>query len=243
MNKLVLAASTLLLFHSLKAQKELSFGVFTGVGLNIYDNQYKTDFHHFEFNARPSMFIGVRVLKNLDEKHNLYSDLTYSRKKIELEYNLNEPDVPFENREYKGQKYESLSFHVGYRRQFNLYTSIPYVEGSIGGDYNSNNVLFDRGNGSSSSNALEEDVMWQTRYNSNLGEKGTTISANIGAGINFGERNEFDLGFQLNIPFQKIQTKPSTYEAVWTYKRTDYRHSADFFGKIYYPAIKLTYYF
>ena len=229
--------------NSFKAQRNYSLGLSTGSGLNIYKNQGTTDSNHFSFKNSVSLFVGARILKNLDEKNNLFVDILYERKKIELEYSLNEPEIPFENQEIAGQKYSCLSFFFGYRRQiidFNSFST--YVEAGVGSDYNVNTISSNRGNGGTTDD-ISEPIYYENISNTNLGEKSFTISTNLGFGFNFGHRNQFDAGLLLNIPFQKIQSKNSEYQYLWKYQGKEYIHKIEYIGKVYYPSLKLTYYF
>ncbi|WP_267267113.1 hypothetical protein [Chryseobacterium formosus] len=188
-----------------------------------------------------SLNFGVRLSKNLDEENKLYTELFITRKKIEFDYRLNEAEIPFNNKEKFGQKYDCISLFVGYRRLFFLNENAIYVEGSVGADYNNNVMSYNEGNGESQE-ALNSVLNFENFYDTNLGEKSYTISSNIGIGLNFGSRNQFDMGLSMNLPFQKIQTKESNYQYLWNYKNKNYLHQLKYVGTIYYPSIRLTYY-
>lgn len=223
------------------SQSDYSLGISLGGGLNIYQNNLSADKSHFKPNQPLSLNFGVRFSKNLDEENKLYTELFITRKKIEFNYQLNEPEIPFSNKETFGQKYDCVSLFVGYRRLFLLDESAVYIEGSIGADYNNNVMSYNEGNGESQE-ALNDVVNFGNFYNTNLGEKSYTISANIGAGINFGSRNQYDIGLSINIPIQKIQSQESTYQYTWSYKNKNYFHELKYLGSIYYPSVRFTYY-
>lgn len=91
------------------SQNNYSLGIFAGSGLSVYKNTLDTDKNHFIFKNSFSAYFGARLLKPLNEKNNLFADLSYSRKKIEFEYNLNEPEIPVNNKDITGQKYDCIS--------------------------------------------------------------------------------------------------------------------------------------
>ena len=241
------AKAILIIFYFLftnyfKSQMNYSIGLSLGLGANIYSNQNNSDKNHFSFKNGISNYVGVKILKNLDEENKLFVDITYSRKKIELEYNLNESEIPFDNKEIVGQKYSSLSLFLGYRRLINFNNLSTYVEASVGADYNDNSISSNKGNGETN-NEIAEPIYFENYSNTNLGEKSYTISSNIGFGIILGYRNQFDIGILMNIPFQKIQSKESNFKYIWKYQNKEYIHNIDYIGKIYYPSLKFTYYF
>lgn len=223
------------------SQSDYSLGVTLGSGVNIYRNTLSADKGHFGSHKPMSLSLAVRLSKNLDEENRLFTDLQLTRKKIEYEYLLNEPEIPFSNKETFGQKYDCLSLFVGYRRLFPVKESMLYVEGSIGADYNNNVMSYNEGSGESQDD-LVGTVYFENIYNTNLGEKTYTISANIGLGFNFGHRNQYDIGISINIPVQKIQSKESSYQYLWNYRNKNYIHHLNYLGNIYYPGIRLTYY-
>jgi hypothetical protein len=224
------------------SQSNYSFGVFFGSGLNIYKNRNETDKKHFNFKNSFSAYLGARLLKQLDEENNLFADLTYTRKKIELEYVLNESDIPFSNKDITGQKYDCISLFFGYKKIIYINEFSAYLEASIGADYNNNVMVSNKGNGETQEE-INEPVYYENRVNTHLGEKSITISSNFGFGFNFGGRSQYEIGFLFNLPLQKIQTKSSSYEYIWNYKKKEYFHQIDYIGSIYYPSIKLSYYF
>lgn len=223
------------------SQSDYSIGISLGGGLNIYKNILSADKIHFKQSQPLSLNLGVRLTKNLDEQNKLYTEMLFTRKKIEFNYQLNEPEIPFSNKEKFGQKYDCISLFVGYRRLFLLNERFIYIEGSVGADYNNNVMSYNEGNGESQE-GLNDIVNFENFYNTNLGEKSYTISANIGFGFNFGFRNQYDIGFSMNFPIQKIQSKESNYQYMWNYKNKNYYHELKYFGSIYYPSVKLTYY-
>ncbi|MCU7615710.1 hypothetical protein NZ698_00750 [Chryseobacterium sp. PBS4-4] len=223
------------------SQSDYSLGVTVGSGMNIYRNNLSSDKSQFSTNKPISFYFGAKLVKNLDEENKLFADLLVTRKKIEYEYNLNEPEIPFTNKEIFGQKYDCISLFVGYRRLFPFNENFIYIEGSVGADYNNNVMIYNRGNGQSQ-DGLTETIYYESSYNTNIGEKSYTISSNIGFGLNFGLRNQFDLGISINVPFQKIQTKESNFQYLWTYKNKEYLHQLKYIGTIYYPSLRLTYY-
>lgn len=223
------------------SQSNYSLGITFGSGLNIYKNNLSTNENHFSSNKPLSFYLGLRLSKNLDEENKLFSELLFTRKKIEYEYNINEPEIPFTNKEVVGQKYDCISLFVGYRRLFHMNEKLIYIEASIGADYNNNVMSYNEGNGESQ-NGLNDAVYFENFYNTNLGEKSYTISTNIGFGLNFGLRNQYDIGLSLNFPIQKIQAKESNYQYIWNYKNKSYVHELNYIGNIYYPSIRFTYY-
>ena len=223
------------------SQSDYSLGVTVGSGMNFYRNDIPTDKGRFSPNKPISFYFGAKLVKNLDERNKLFADLLVTRKKIEYEYNLNEPEIPFSNKEIFGQKYDCISLFVGYRRLFPWREHFIYVEGSVGADYNNTVMSYNKGNGESK-DGLTETIYYESCYKTNLGEKSYTISSNIGFGLNFGWRNQFDLGISMNIPFQKIQTTESNYQNTWNYKNKYYTHQLKYIGNIFYPSLKLTYY-
>lgn len=231
----------LLLSENYYSQSDYSLGITFGSGMNIYKNTLPTDKNHFSSNKPLSFYFGAKLLKNLDEENKLFTDLLITRKKIEYKYNLNEYEIPFNNKEIVGQKYDCISLFVGYRRLFPLHEKLLYIEASIGADYNNNVMSYNEGNGESL-NELNETVYFENSYNTNLGEKSYTISSNMGFGLNFGMRNQYDIGLNINFPIQKIQSKESNYQYIWNYKNKNYVHQLNYFGNIYYPNIRLTYY-
>ncbi|MDQ1098331.1 MULTISPECIES: hypothetical protein [Chryseobacterium] len=233
----------LLLFTgNFNAQSSYSLGLTVGPGVNIYKNSLSTDKNHFKPNSPFSLSLGAKLVKNLDEENKLFADLLYTRKKIEYEYNINEPEIPFINKEKVGQKYDCISLYVGYRRLFPMNTSLVYIEASIGADYNNNVMSYNEGNGEAQE-GIRETIYFENFYNTNLGEKSYTISTNIGFGLNFGTRSQYDIGLSLNIPIQKIQSQESHYQYTWNYSNKNYVHQLSYLGNIYYPNLRLTYYF
>lgn len=224
------------------SQSDYSLGLTLGSGINFYKKTLPVDKNHFSSNKPVSLYIGLKLMKNLDEENKLFADLLLTRKKIEYDYNLNEPEIPFTNKETFGQKYDCISLFVGYRRLFPLRENYLYAEASVGADYNSNVMSYNEGTGESQEN-FNGSVNFENTYNTNLGEKSYTISSNIGFGLNFGARNQYDVGVNMNIPIQKIQTKESDYQYTWNYKNKEYIHQLKYFGTIYYPSLRLTYYF
>lgn len=239
---LTTAVIALLLFsEKYYSQSDYSLGITAGSGINIYKSNLSSDKSQFSPNKPISFYFGAKLAKNLDDENKLFADLLITRKKIEYEYNLNEPEIPFSNKEIFGQKYDCISLFVGYRRLFTLNENYIYIEGSVGADYNNNVMSYNEGNGESQ-DGLSETVYYENSYNTNLGEKSYTISSNIGFGLNFGQKNPYDLGISINIPIQKIQTKESDYVYTWNYKNKDYVHQLKYFGNTYYPSLRLTYY-
>lgn len=236
-------AAVTLFFFSIQcfSQSDYSLGITAGTGMNIYRNNLSVDKNHFRSNKPISFYFGAKLVKNLDEENKLFADLIIARKKIEYQYNLNEQEIPFTNEEIFGQKYDCISIFVGYRRLFPLGERYVYIEGSVGADYNNNVMIYNEGNGQSNEN-LTETVFYESFYNTHIGEKSYTISSNIGFGLNFGYRNQYDLGISVNIPVQKIQTKESEYQSSWVYKNKTYVHQLKYIGNIYYPALRFTYY-
>lgn len=223
------------------AQLDYTLGISAGTGLNIYKNNSRTDKNHFKFNNTFSASLGVKVLKPLNETNILFVELLYTRKKIELEYILNEIELPFVNKEIVGQKYDCISINLGYRKNIILNRNSLYLETSAGVDINNNEVVYNKGDGESLE-GLTETIFYENYGNTNLGENSITLSANIGAGYNFGSRNQYDAGIYFNIPMQSIQTEESTYLSIWKYQNKEYIHKQNYIGKIFYPSIKLTYY-
>lgn len=235
------AVAVLLFSEKYYSQSDYSLGITVGSGMNIFKNNLSGDTAQFSPNKPISFYFGGKLVKNLDEKNKLFADLLITRKKIEYEYNLSEPEIPFTNKEIFGQKYDCVSLHFGYRRLILWNESLIYVEGSVGADYNNNVMSYNRGNGQSQE-ALTEIIYYEGFYNSNIGEKSYTISSNIGFGFNFGLRNQFDLGISMNVPIQKIQTKESDFQCTWNYKGKVYVHQLKYLGNIYYPSVRFTYY-
>lgn len=224
------------------SQSDYSFGLTFGSGINFYKNTLPVDKNHFISNQPVSLYIGLKLRKNLDEENKLFADLLLTRKKIEYDYNLSESEIPFTNKETFGQKYDCISLFVGYRRLFPLRESFLYAEASVGADYNNNVMSYNEGTGESQE-TFNGSLNFENTYNTNLGEKSYTISSNIGFGLNFGARNQYDIGVNMNIPFQKIQTRESDYQYTWNYKTSEYIHQLKYFGSVYYPSLRLTYYF
>lgn len=227
--------------HYYYSQSEYSLGITVGSGVNFYKNKLSADKTRFSPNKPISFYLGAKLMKNLDEKNKLFADFSVTRKKIEYEYNLNEPEIPFTNKEIFGQKYDCISIFVGYRKLFSLRESFVYIEGSLGADFNNNVMSYNEGNGETQ-NGLNGNIDYENSYNTNLGEKTYTISSNIGLGLNFGQRNQFDVGLSLNIPLQKIQSRESDYHYIWNYQNKKYVHQLKYLGNIYYPSLRLTYY-
>lgn len=227
----------------ISAQVDYSVAIFGGPGINIYDNSYETDKRHFKFKNSFSGFIGVRLTKALGEMDHLFMDAVITRKKIEYEYKLNEPEIPFNNKDIIGQKYNTYSIYFGYKRIIPSYILQIYFESSVGADYNRNVVFFGRGNGSFEDAPPNEDsITYESIAQTNLGESNITMSGNLGFGINVGKQNQFDIGLIFNFPFQKIQSKVGTFDMKWEYERKQYRHHLEYLGNVYYPALKITYY-
>lgn len=124
-------------------------GISVGSGMNIFKNNLSSDKAQFSPKKPISFYFGGKLVKNLDENNKLFADLLITRKKIEYEYNLSEPEIPFTNKEIFGQKYDCISIYVGYRRLFLWRESFIYVEGSVGADYNNNVMSYNRGNSQS----------------------------------------------------------------------------------------------
>lgn len=223
------------------SQSNYSLGITFGSGMNIYKNNLPTDISQFRSNTPMSLYLGAKLYKNLDEENKLFADLLFTRKKIEYDYSINEPEIPFTNEETVGQKYDCISFFVGYRRLFPLNEKLIYIEASVGADYNNNVMSYNEGNGEPQE-ALNDAVYFENSYNTNLGEKTYTISTNVGFGLSFGTRSQYDIGLSMNFPMQKIQSKESNYQYVWNYKSKDYVHHFNYIGNIYYPSIRFTYY-
>jgi len=228
-------------FETDYSQTDYSLAITFGYGINFFENQNTIDKNHFRTNKPLSPYFGARLLKNLDEENKLFADFLITRKKIQYRYDLSEPDIPFINKENFGQKYDCISFFVGYRKLFPMNEKSLYFEASVGADYNNSVVIYNEGTGESQS-GLSETVYFQNFYYANLGEKSYTISSNVGFGVNFGYRNQYDIGLSMNIPFQKIQTKESHYQYTWNYRTQEYIHDLKYVGRIYYPSLRLTYY-
>lgn len=244
MMKLPFKAAVMCLFfisETYYCQSDYSLGITFGSGINFFQNEILIDKNHFSTSKPLSTYFGAKLIKNLDEENKLFADFLVTRKKIHYKYDLNEPDIPFINKENFGQKYDCISFFVGYRKLFPMNEQYLYFEASVGADYNNNVMSYNGGNGESQS-GLSETVYFENFYYSNLGEKSYTISSNIGFGLNFGERNQYDVGISMNIPIQKIQTKESNYQYTWNYRTKEYVHQLKYIGHIYYPSLRFTYY-
>ncbi len=240
----VKCASLLLLlisFNHLFSQSDYSLGVSFGYGMNIYRNSNSTDKNHFTFKHPFTANLSVKLIKNMDENNKLFAEVFYTRKKIEFEYNLNEPAIPFKNREIIGQSYDCISLYVGYRKVISGNALSTFIDLSFGADYNTNVLVSNKGNGQAQ-DELDGTVFYENYGNTNLGEKSYTLSSNIGAGLIFGTRNQYEIGAFLNFPFYKIQADVSGYQYIWKYEDKQYVHQLNYKGQIYYPSIKVTYY-
>jgi hypothetical protein len=226
----------------MKGQSNYSFGVFAETGVNIYKNALPTNSEHFKFKNSISTNVGVKILKELDERNLFFTDIIYSKRKITLSYQFNEPEVPYMHSEVVGQKYESLSIFVGYRKLFIFPTTTYYAEVSIGADYNNNTSVFNSGNGESNSD-FEGTLVFENKANTNLGEKSYTLSSNLGFGIILGKNSNYDVGILVNIPFQSLQNQPSSFDYTWKYNNKNYTHNILYKGSLYYPSLRFTYYF
>jgi hypothetical protein len=74
----------------MKGQSNYSFGVFAETGVNIYKNALPTNSEHFKFKNSISTNVGVKILKELDERNLFFTDIIYSKRKIKLSYQINE---------------------------------------------------------------------------------------------------------------------------------------------------------
>ena len=232
---------TVISFNTIAAQTNYSLGISTGIGLNFYRNYYSTDENHFKFTSPITPFLGLKLIKRLDEKNNFFTEILYSAKKIEFKYNINEPEIPLNNEDIISQKYASLSMYFGYRRVIEKYTHALFFDASFGADYNSNVMISGRGNGEATAE-ISETIYYEGGGNTNLGEKSFTLSGNLGFGCLFGARNQYEIATFINIPLHKIQTEPSNFYYIWMYKNKEYVHQLNYFGVVYYPSVKLTYY-
>lgn len=228
------------IYSSVSAQTGYNFGLTVGSGLNLYHNSEPSDKNHFDFKNSISFYVGGRLIKNVDEKNNLFFEAIYGIKKIEFQYTLNETEIPANYSEIYGKNYSVFSIYFGYRRFINMYSYAFFLEGSVEGDFNNNYAISGR-SGFGTTNDVP--IYGEYQHVENLDEKTITTSANIGAGINFGKENQFDLGFGLNFPFQNIQKDPSEYKVLLKYNHRDYTHSLKYIGKIYYASLRFTYYF
>ncbi|WP_294231676.1 hypothetical protein [uncultured Chryseobacterium sp.] len=232
---------TLGLINSLSAQSDYKLGISTGAGISIFRNHQPADASHISFNKPISAHLGIKLLRQLGEQDNFFAELMYTRKTIEFRYNLNEADIPFDNKDVIGQKYDCISFYFGYRKVIEKYTHALFFEASLGADYNNNVVVFNRSEGQATEE-INQPISFEEFINTNLGEKTYTLSTNAGFGVMFGTRNQYELGAFINIPFHKIQSKASQLSYTWNYNNKDYVHKSSYLGEIYYPSLRITYY-
>lgn len=225
----------------IRAQSGYKLGVFSGAGVNIYNNRLTTDAGHFRFTSPLTANLGIKVIRQLDEKDHFFAELMYTRKKIEFRYSLNEPAIPFSNEETISQKYDCFSVYAGYRRVYEQYTHALFFDASIGADYNTNSVVSASGSGEATED-LGGPVFYQSLINTHLGEKTYTFSGNLGFGIMSGARNQYEIGVFINIPFHRIQSETSSLDYTWNYGSREYRHQLRYTGSVYYPSLRLTYY-
>lgn len=111
---------------------------FSGAGVNIFRNNHLADAEQSRFKNPVTAQLGIRLIRQLDDKNNFFAELMYSRKTIAFRYDLNEIDIPFRNRESISQKYDCISLYFGYRRVVEKYTHAFFFDASFGADYNSN---------------------------------------------------------------------------------------------------------
>jgi hypothetical protein len=232
---------TVVLVNRISAQSRYTLGISLGAGVNIFRNHNSTDTDHFKFRYPISGNLGIKLIRQLDEKNNFFLELIYTRKKIEFKYDRNESEIPFNNQEITGQKYDCISLYFGYRRVIEKYTHALFFDASFGADYNNNVIVTSKGYDEATDEILYP-VSFDGLVNTHLGEKTYTISANAGFGIMFGTRNQYEIGAFVNIPLHKIQTETSQLYYRWDYNNKDYTHQLTYIGKIYYPSLKLTYY-
>lgn len=222
-------------------QSNYSLGISSGAGINIFRNDYSTDKDHLKFKNSVSANLGIKLIRQLDEKNSFFTELLYTRKKIEVKYDLNESTIPFDNKDVVGQKYDCISLYFGYRRVIEKFTHALFFEASVGADYNNNVVVFNRSQGQATEE-INQPITFEIFINTNLGEKTYTFSANAGFGVVFGPRNQYQMGVFMNIPFHKIQSDASQLSYTWNYNNRSYQHQSSYLGKIYYPSLRLTYY-
>ncbi|KNB61424.1 hypothetical protein [Chryseobacterium sp. Hurlbut01] len=100
--KLPFKAAVMCLFfisETYYCQSDYSLGITFGSGINFFQNEILIDKNHFSTSKPLSTYFGAKLIKNLDEENKLFADFLVTRKKIHYKYDLNEPDIPFINKE------------------------------------------------------------------------------------------------------------------------------------------------
>lgn len=230
---------------SINAQEKYSLGFSFGLGKNYYKNSYQTDGNHFKFENPTSISIGSQFIRHLSSKNHIVTKLEYISKKLQFEYNLNEPNIPYSMNEIYTEKYNVISLSFGFRRTILLKKVQTFVEIDFTTDYNLNVAVGSEGEGKGigdSNIPLATDLLYSNFGKDHLGEKSYTFSNNLSIGFNFGRKMQYELSGNINIPYNKIQKSTGQYLYQWSYDGNEYNHNLDFKGRIIYPSFKFAMY-
>jgi hypothetical protein len=242
-NLLIALISILLVVQKNNAQQNYAVGVSFGLGKSFFNNEFPTDNDHYNFEDPTSIAIGTQLVKNLDANNQLVLKLGYTSKKIKFEYNLNEPTIPLKVNETMIDKYNCLSISAGYRKPFKIRKLNLFAEVDLVADYNSNDAQATEGTMNDDfSVPFDGPISYHFSGTDNVGRHSITIGSTVAVGCKFGKRKHSELSLHVNIPFNDIQKKTSTYHYSWEYQGKVYNHYLNYKGSIIYPSIIYTLY-
>lgn len=230
---------------SIYGQEKYSLGFSFGVGKNYFKNSLETDSNHFKFYNPSSIAIGTQFVKHLNAKNHIVSQFEYTIKKVAFKYNTNESRIPYAINENIIEKYDCLSLSIGFRRTLKIKSLQTFVEIDLIADYNLNSSIGSKGTGNYDGNEntpLSESILYNSSSTDNIGKKSLTIGNTLSLGLNFGKKKHFEFSANINIPYNKIQTKTSSYQYQWEYQGNIYYHYLNYRGSIIYPSLKFAYY-
>lgn len=241
-----LILTILLIFQLSVGQEKNALGISFGLGKSLYRNKFETDNNHFKFNNPTSINIGMQYIRYLSSKNQIILNFDYTSKAIEMEYKLNEPNIPYSLKDNISEEYRSLSLSIGFRKTFLIQKKIkPFTEISLNGSYNINDEIVSSGNGNGTSNqelSVDNELLYNNLGTNNLGEESLVLGTNLGVGLIFGKKNQYEIIGNINIPFTQIQNRTSTYRYLWQYQGKTYNHNLNYKGAIFYPNLKFVYY-
>ena len=183
--------------NSTNAQDSSAIGFCIGLGKSFYKNKFETDNNHFKFNNPSSITIGMQYIKYLSCKNQIVFNIDYSNKAIELEYRLNEPNIPYTVNDNISENYSTISFSSGYRRTFFAPKKFkPFTEIALNIAYNINDEIVSSGNGEGINKQeipMNGSILFTSSNTNNLGNESFVLATNISVGLIFGKKKNTKL--------------------------------------------------
>lgn len=218
------------------------WGIGIHTGANIFSNEFSYDKSHFSFTKPVTMGFSVIGNTKLNDNYSLMSKLYYTNKKINIEYNLNEPDIPANGQDNIYYKYDAFGLALDLRRYFHLKKLSIYTSVGLFYDYNINSETGLRSHVSGTDATDTSVVSSISSLIDNFGETKGVFGTGINAGFVFGKKHKSELNFFAQIPFGKLQKSPFIVDNRWHYNNQDYVHTMNARGYLYYCGIAYSYY-